>query len=691
MLCVFIIGKAVYVQRVEGTVWKNMSDSLHQKIQELDADRGTIYSEDGQMLSTSIPQFDIYLDFMADGLRAKNGKIFNKYKDSFAISLANYFKDKSAEDYLADLEKGYAKKSRYYPLKKKISFQDYKNFRQFPLVSLGRNRSGVIVEQSSKRLLPFGLLANRTIGLSREYLASNGKVKKQNVGLEMSFDSILSGENGHRLVRYTKAGPISVDGYQIDPQNGKDVYTTLDVHIQDIAQNALYKMMDSSKSLFATCIVMETATGKIKAIANLGLTPDGSIREDDNYALRVTEPGSTIKLATMLAAIDKGTFKGSDKVYVGGRGSLQVGPRVVVDAERSPWAEMTVLDCFAHSSNVGMGKIGYESFGDNPKEYKEYLHRFHLDAKSPIELAHLPTPRVAPLDKNKGGAMNLVTMSFGYAIQVSPLHILTLYNAVANNGKMMKPYLVNAIRKDGIIIDQKEPTVLENNVASAEAIEAAQVAMARVVTEGTARRAFAGNAFAVAGKTGTAHVADGEIKYRDRIYQASFVGYFPANKPQYSCIVTFRTSKNSYMHYGGQVAAPVFREIATKMYANFVDSKSPTSLDAIRDSVQRFQYAGNAHRMVSVYKELHLPTAPYKTAFDWFHVSAANQQAQTEEVTIVKNRIPNVRGMGLRDALQLLEKMGLQVKVKGRGKVSYQSVAPGTAARKGQEIEIELI
>jgi cell division protein FtsI (penicillin-binding protein 3) len=473
VLCVLILGKAFYIQRFQGEHWRSMNDSMHQRIVELDAERGTIYSEDGQMLSTSLPEFDIYLDFKADGLRDKNGKVFKENLDSFSRAMAAYFNDKSAAQYKKELLEGYKKKSRYYSLKKKLSFEQYKNFRQFPLVKLGRNKSGVIVEESSKRLSPFGLLANRTIGLSREHIASNGKVKKQNVGLEKSYDTLLTGQKGQRLIRYAAGGAIPVEGFQIEPENGKDIFTTLDVNIQDIAENALLRQMDTTESLYGTCIVMETKTGKIKAIANLGRRPDGSYWEDDNYALRVTEPGSTIKLVTLLAVLEKGSSKIDDLVEVGNAGRMIVGPRNVNDAERSPKQVLTVKECFAHSSNVGMSKLAYKAFAQNPNEFRGYLHRYHMDVRSPIDLSNIPKPQLASFEKNSGGLMNMITMSFGYALQVSPLHTLTLYNAIANNGKMMKPYLVNSIQQDGIMIKQYAPAVMEESIAKPETIQAA--------------------------------------------------------------------------------------------------------------------------------------------------------------------------------------------------------------------------
>lgn len=689
VLSLLILGKAFYIQRIEGDHWRSMSDSMHQRIVELDADRGTIYSEDGQMLSTSLPQFDIYLDFQADGLRDKNGKVFRENVDSFSIALSKFFGDKSTGQYKAELKEGYRKKSRYYSLKKKLSFEEYKAFRQFPLVKLGRNKSGVIVEESSKRLSPFGLLANRTIGLSREHIASNGKVKKQNVGLERSYDSLLTGQKGQRLVRYASGGAIPVEGFQVEPENGKDIFTTLDVNIQDISENALLRMMETSEALYGTCIVMETKTGKIKAMANLGRRPDGSYWEDDNYALRVTEPGSTIKLVTLLAILEKGSSKLDDLVEVGSAGQMIVGPRNVNDAERSPKPVLTVKECFAHSSNVGMSKLALKAFSQNPKEFRDYLHKYHMDVAAPIDLSNIPKPRLASLEKNSGGLMNMITMSFGYAVQVSPLHTLTLYNAVANNGVMMKPYLVSSIRQDGIMVKQFEPTVLDESITKPEVIKAAKQSMEAVISEGTGRVVFKDMPFPIAGKTGTAHVADGNIKYYDGVYQASFVGYFPANDPQYTCIVVIRSKPHAAIHYGGTLGGPVFKEIATKLYSMYVNKKEPVQYTPKKDSAAFF-YAGNTEDIRTVYKALNVGYMDSAAQGNWSSVYAANYKPVIRNATVKQQVMPNVRGMGLKDALFLLENMGIKVSVKGKGKVTSQSIAPGEAVAKGISVVLEL-
>ena len=300
-----IIGRAIYIQQVQGDYWITQANKQQQHFVDIDAQRGTIYSEDGSMLSTSIPFFDIYIDFGAEGLHDKDGKRFKENVDSLAWALANHFNDKSKKEYKSLLQAGFRRKDRYFQLKRNISFQHYKAMREFPLFRMGRNKSGFIAEEKGKRLNPFGLLANRTIGLSRDYLTSDGKIKNTNVGLEKTYDTLLKGESGKRLVRFLAGGVyVPVEGSEIEAKNGKDIITTLDVNIQDIAENALLKVMEANECVTGTCIVMEVKTGKIKAIANLGRTPEGNYWEDLNYAIRASEPGSTFKLATMLAVLE---------------------------------------------------------------------------------------------------------------------------------------------------------------------------------------------------------------------------------------------------------------------------------------------------------------------------------------------------------------------------------------------------
>ncbi|HUC81661.1 MAG TPA: penicillin-binding protein, partial [Flavisolibacter sp.] len=676
-------GRAFYIQNVEGDQWRNLSDSMHQRYVELDAERGTIFSEDGKMLSTSIPFFDIYIDFGADGLRDKNGRRFRENVDSFAIAVAGLFGDKSVSAYKKELQQGYNKKNRYYLLRKGLTFEEYKKFRTFPLVRLGRNKSGVIAEERSKRLNPFGLLARRTIGLSRE--------NAQNVGIERTYDSLLQGQPGKRLVRYIAGGaPIPIEGYEIEAEMGKDIFTTLDIHMQDIVESSLMKMMVKSESEYGTAIVMETKTGKIKAIANLGRTKDGSYSETQNFALQTTEPGSTIKLATLLAVLDHGSSKINDLVEVGSAGRQYVGVRNVTDAERSPKPMLTVKETFAHSSNVGFAKLAYKAFAEKPDVYKSYLQKFYLDKKTGIDLLGERAPRLPKIKRNKEGLHAMLTAAFGYAIEVTPLHTLMLYNAIANDGKMMKPYLVNSIKNGGVTVKEFSPIVLDENLCKPEVIQAARSSMEAVAIEGTAKNVFKDFPIPVAGKTGTAHFADGSTDYRDGIYLASFAGYFPADKPEYTCVVLIKTRPRAAMHYGGQLAAPVFKEVALGIYTQYVKGKKVGAVHVVPDS-SSYIYAGHKEDVQQVLQTVnvaYLDSADKAAPYSQVHTS--NYKPVAKGVVDSKNLMPDVRYMTLRDALYILENKNVKVQVKGKGKVIAQDVLPGTPINKKTTVTLLL-
>jgi cell division protein FtsI (penicillin-binding protein 3) len=683
-VCVAIFVKAFYIQQVQGSMWRGMSDSLHLKMQSIEADRGTIYSADGQMLSTSVPQFDIYVDFGADGLRQKNGEAFYKNIDSLSYCLADLFKDRTQSAYKKILSSGYKKKDRYYLLKRKVSFRDYYKLRQFPLVRLGKNTSGFIAETRNIRLNPYQLLAYRTIGLERQ--------NAQKIGLEQTYDTVLRGEEGKRLVRFISGGvavPVN-DGNEIEPENGKDIVTTLDTRIQEIAENALMKMMLQSESQYGTCVVMETQTGQIKAIANLGQKPDGSYWEDYNYALRATEPGSTIKLATLLSVLSEGKTSINNMVNVGSAGRAVVGVRNVNDAERAPKPVMTVRECFAHSSNVGMSAIAYNTFAAQPDKFRKYLHQFGMDTITGIDLRGEEKPRITPVKKNTQGLHAMITMSFGYALQVTPMQTLTLYNAIANNGKMMKPYLVSSIQSDGLSYREIEPTVINEQIAEPKVVKDAQNCMRAVVTEGTAKLIFKDAPYSVAGKTGTAHVADGTYDYHDGVYQASFVGYFPAEKPQYTCIVVIKTKPHAPLHYGGQLSAPVFKEVADRLYSMFIKDNMQYATATQNDSIN-YVYAGAVKDVKQImqtigvkYKDSSAKKAQYAM------VSKGDIQPVIKTQNISKKTMPQLSGMTLKDAVLACENMGLKVNVQGKGRVVLQSLLAGESIKQGQQVSIQL-
>lgn len=687
-----ILGRVFYLQQMQGGYWKGLAKAQQQRFVEIEADRGTIYSEDGNMLSTSIPYFDIYVDFGAEGLREKGGKRFKENIDSLSLRLAGYFKDKSTVEYKKDLQNQYRKKNRYYLLKRNITFSQYKMLRRFPLVRQGKNKSGFIAEVRNKRLNPYGLLANRTIGLSREFFDSDGKVKNSNVGLENTYDSVLKGESGKKLVRYIAGGVyVPVEGYEIEPEQGKDIITTIDVNIQDIAENALLRVMDSNECSHGTCIVMEVKTGKIKAIANLGRRPDGAYWEDLNYAIMASEPGSTFKLATMLALLEDKKATLTDHVNLE-QGIWKVARRTVYDSEHHKKTDVTLKQAFQASSNVGMAKMVWANYTKNPMQYISHLKKLRFNHLSGIDLVGETSPIVKNPKSKTWSATTLPWMSFGYEVLVSPLQTLMLYNSVANGGKMMKPYLVNEVRQAGIPIKTNLPQVLEESICSPATLAQLKECLVSVCHEngGTGYQLFRGSPYLVAGKTGTALVADGKKGYADHIYQSSFAGFFPANNPKYSCIVVIKNKPFAKKYYGAAIAGPVFKEVADKLIALRSDEeKISEPLRSVADSSD-YLYAGKSTDMKMIMKNLGMPYRDSSGTSEYNVVADENYQAVMKGKIAARNSMPDVRGMGLKDVLFLLENKNIKVQAKGKGKVKAQSVNAGAPIAKGQTVVIEL-
>jgi cell division protein FtsI (penicillin-binding protein 3) len=682
LLSFIVLGRAFYIQHAEGAYWRSKSDSLHTRIVNLDADRGTIFSEDGSMLSTSIPFFTIYIDFGAEGLREKNGKRFREHLDSLSMALSGLFKDASSAAYKQLLQTGFRKKDRYFLLKKDISFQQYKSLRDFPLVRQGRNKSGFIAEINNKRLNPFGLLANRTIGLARE--------NAQNVGLERTYDSVLRGETGKRLVRFIAGGvAVPVEGYELEPENGKDLITTLDVNIQDIAENALLKVVSEREAEYGTCIVMEVATGKIKAIANLGKGSDGEYWEDLNYAIRASEPGSTFKLATMLAALEDKKINLGTRVNIE-KGIWKVNGRTVYDSEERNLTDVSVQQAFELSSNVGMAKLAMTYYAKQPMQFINHLKRLRLNEFSGIGLLGETQPIIKSPKSKTWSATSLPWMAFGYEVLVSPLQTLMLYNAVANDGKMMRPYLVEEIRKGGLPVSIHQPEVMVEKICSESTLKQLKTCLEGVVTNGTAK-ALRSPYYSIAAKTGTALMANGNRGYNDHIYQSSFAGYFPADKPMYSCIVVIRNKPHALQYYGGAVAGPVFREIADKLYAmRAQEIPAIKEMVPAKDSVV-FNYTGSLRDIKLVYSTLQIPFSDSANGHRYSRATTAlDFSTVLREKSIEATLMPDLKGMGLKDALFILEQMDMIVLVKGTGKVKEQSILAGKAIVKNQSVFLSL-
>lgn len=683
-----VLGRAIYIQVIEGKYWSEMGRGLHLKYLPINAERGSIYSEDGNMLSTSVPIFDVYVDFGAEGLREKNGKRFTENIDSLSYNLALLFQDKKSTEYKRLLQQAYKNKDRYFALKKKISFAEYKELRNFPLVRLGRNKSGFIFDTRDKRINPYVLLANRTIGLSRED-------SSKNVGLERSYDKLLKGSSGQRLMRYIAGSYIPVEGAELEPENGKDIITTLDTYMQDVTETALMNMVKENNSLHGTAIVMETATGKIKAIANLGKQPDGTYVEDLNYGIgKRTEPGSVFKLVTLLSLLeDKYVDINSIVNCEGGKKSFH---GLTIKDSHLGYNELTIEDAFARSSNVAFAKLAYQYYSNQPSKFINHLHRLRLDTITGIDItASSGFPIIKKAGSKTWSATTIPYMAHGYEELVTPLHMLMVYNAVANNGKMMKPYLVNAVKEYGTTVKTIQPQVLVNKICSDKTLSQLQKCLLAVVESehGTARK-LKDSTYRIAGKTGTAVTARDNKGYNkgNKIYQASFIGYFPADQPKYTIAVVIQNSNESKLIYGADVSGTVFKEISNRIYGRYFNTEKITPT-AVNDTLG-YSYYGMKNELNTIFNYLKMPFTDsavsgffrktYIKNNHSFLSTPLNSSASSGSV------IPNAVGMGLKDAVYLLENSGLTVAVSGRGRVINQSIVAGTIFKKGQNISIIL-
>ena len=703
LLGAVVLGRAFYIQRIEGNYWKDMGKNMHLKYLPIDAERGTIYSEDGNMLSTSVPIFDVFVDFGAEGLREKGGKRFKENIDSLSSSLANLFKDKNTVAYKKLLQQAYKNEDRYFILKKKISFEEYKELRNFPLVRQGRNKSGFIFDTRDKRINPYVLLANRTIGLSRED-------STKNVGLERSYDSLLKGSSGQRLTKYIAGSYIPVDGAElVEPEKGKDIITTLDTYMQDVAENALMKMMVGNNSLHGTAIVMETATGKIKAIANLGQRKntagiaikdnDGNsiYDEDFNYGFgKATEPGSIFKLATLMSLLDDKHVTINSIVDCEGGAKLFYGLKIK-DSHLGA-QEISVKEAFYTSSNVAFAKLAEQYYHAQPSKFIDNLHRYRLDVMTGIDIDAASAKSIIKKPTNRSWANTTIPyMAHGYEELVTPLHMLMLYNAVANNGKMMKPYLVNAVRDYGIDVKTMQPKVLVEKICSNETLAQLKECLRAVVdsAHGTGHKILSVNTYGIAGKTGTAVTALNNKGYNkgNKIYQASFIGYFPADDPKYSIAVVIQNSNESKLIYGADVSGTVFKEISDKIYGRYLSNRqfvAPADADTLQ-----YNFFGMKKEVVAMFGFLKMPYTDSATTGEVRKINMKNNYSYLN-TSLIDSPLssgfvtPNVAGMGLKDAVYLLEKSGLKVSVAGRGRVVNQSLPAAGNFKKGQIISLLL-
>ena len=683
VIAAFIVVKALHVQIWEGDKWRKMGRSVSFKDFEVAPNRGNIYADDGRILASSVPYYSLRLD-----CKAIPDTLFRKKVDSLSMMLSRFFKDAPTVEYRKKLWQGKygAKPNRYLLVnKKKISYTDLLEVKKFPIFRERGTKSGLILERENVRLQPHRDLAYRTIGYLNE--ANDGSFEGR-VGIEGAFEKQLRGEPG-RSIRQMMSGrwvSVTVD----DPVDGNDVVTTINVECQDIVQGALTRQLEHYKASAGTAILMDVKTGDIKAIANVSKTATGYREVLNNAIGDAAEPGSVIKAATMVALLEDGYVYPEDTVDLGK--GIYTHNGVTLRESKSPIGKVTVQGIFERSLN-GITELVYEHYRQQPEKFVNRWYAMGLNKKVGIELAGEAEPYIKyPGDKTWSGT-TLRWMSFGYELKITPLQVLAFYNALANDGKRMKPRIVKEIRNGSRVVERFEPEVVSSHICSRQTVAYMKQMMEGVVENGSAKN-LKNAACKIAGKTGTAKVAAGSKGYNSEPkYRASFVGYFPADKPMYSCIVVVDNPSRSVGYYGNVVSGSVFKEIADKIYTMASLMGDNNENEEEKDETLPISQNGLKSDFLEIYDELGINvTEDEAERADW--VMTSRNKEGTEFVlktrSVDMTLVPNVKGMGLRDALYLLENSGLKVGVSGVGTVSQQSLTPGGKVRRGSYVHIEL-
>jgi cell division protein FtsI (penicillin-binding protein 3) len=646
LMAIAIAVKLTNIQWVEGDYYRKLAKERTVKNFVIPANKGNIYSADGSMLATSIPNYEIRFDAVAP-----KAVVFEKNIKSLSDSLSILL-GKPKGFFLNEFRKARANKNRYYLVARDLSYTEYVKIKGFPLFNLGTYKGGIIVQQETVREHPIGKIAERTIGYERR----NPDGTPDGKGIEWAYRKYLNGKDGKILKQKIAKGqwkPIR-DVNEVDPQDGYDVISTIDVFIQDIAHHALLKQLTDYQADHGCVVVMETKTGQIKAISNLGRAGDGSYYETTNYAIAEShEPGSTYKLVDLMTLLEDKKVDTS-AVFDSHGGIITYSGKAVRDSHKGGYGKISLARGFEVSSNTVMVQAVYNNYKNNPSEFVNHINGYGLNKCLGLPIKGEGKPFVPqPSDKNWSN-LSLPWMAFGYGVSITPLQTLTFYNAVANNGVMVKPQFVSEIKEWNRTIKKYNTQVINQKVCSQETILKLQAVLENVVKKGTGAKLYSKD-FSMAGKTGTAQVNYAKNGGSEKYYASSFVGYFPAEKPKYSCIVVVHkpsTANNNY--YGADVAGPVFKRIAQKI---FTDAPSTNEIKNIDRKIQK-----------------------QENDYDTYFVKSQKQQLL----------IPNVKGMSGMDAVALLGNLGVKVKTIGIGKVKKQSIQPGENLNKNTIITLEL-
>lgn len=647
---VVIIFRLFKLQYVEGDKYRKLSEEKTVKNDTIFANRGNVYAADGNLLATSMSKFTIRMDVVA-----VESEVFEKNIRALSESLSGLL-SKPASYYQKKLRNAKKRRNRYLLIARNVGYNDYVKMKSFPIFNRGVYRGGFIAEQKTVRVHPIGKIAERTIGYD-DY--------RGGAGIEGAFADYMQGENGWRLKQKIAKGqwkPIN-DVNEKEPIDGSDVITTIDVNIQDITHHALLREMEYFEADHGCAVVMEVETGEIKAISNLGRTSKGKYYEKRNYAVWEShEPGSTFKLASLMVALEDKVADTSTVVDCE-KGRIYINNRKVEDSKRGGYGKISLGRVFEVSSNVGIVKTIQKHYDKNPKKFTDKIKSFGLDQLTGVKIKGEGKPYIPEPTEKSWSPISLEWMAWGYGVSLTPLQTLAFYNAVANDGKLVKPYFVKELRVGGKVEESFGTEVVKEKIASQETLDKVRKVMENTIKYGTGKGIYSPN-FSMAGKTGTAKKyiprtknAKGEYEggyYSNQKYVASFAGFFPADEPKYSCIVVVHSPKKEKGYYGATVAAPIFKEIAQKIYTSTAINNQFVSDDISEEVLDK------------EYQEYYQKLRKYKTI------------------------MPKVTGMSGMDAVALLENMGLKVKFSGVGKVTEQSVERGVKVSKGATIYLKL-
>jgi len=679
LVCVLVFGKVIAIQSSGGSGVAQEDQHAATRTMTIAPIRGTIYSADGQILATSDPRYEIRMD-----VKVVPDELFETQADSLALELSFLFKDRTKRQYYQMLTTARREGRRYQLIKTNVSGREYKLLQQFPIFKAGKYKGGMIAIKTEKRKKPYGILASRTIGYVREDV--------QPVGLEGAFNEELSGVEGKQLMRREGARWIPVsDKFEQEPRNGLDMYTTIDVRLQDVAENELLRQLKEQGAQHGCVILMETKTGYIRAMANLSKTENGNYEEVYNHALgRSTEPGSTFKLASMMVGIEQGYINLNDTVGTND-GTYRFHDRIMRDSKEGGYGKISAQDGFAFSSNVAISRLVHKAFASQPEKFVEGISKLGIAQKTGISIIGEVDPFIRKPSETGWSGISLPWMSIGYETRFTPLQILNLYNAVANNGVMVRPQLVQEFRRGKDVVKKFEPEIINPQIASPRTIAAARKMLEAVVDYGTGKKLQAAN-FRIAGKTGTTQIAQdggGYGKGSGVRHQASFVGYFPAEDPIFTAIVVIAAPTKNI--YGAEVSGTVFKAIADKVYSGSLQYHAAIN-DQPNSTKVHLPTTKNGYQteIKTVLSHLNIPMQSNTRDSDWVVTESTNKLVNLRAKNVSTNMVPDVRGMSLKDALYLIENMGMLAKATGAGKITAQSIAPGTAIRGEMIIELTL-